>query len=163
MITVSHSSIECFRSCHTRYFYEYDQCIKPKKKSWPLIDGEALHKALEIRYKNKSDQAGAEQIPLFYDTDDDDLEFVRHDIITPFQTDRDIDFMRFGTAATAIPDFVCWGALSFWRPSAGQRRAFYRDCCSVRRVLLGHRPRAPTPALDLNGPRAGRYGAVRGR
>ena len=72
MITVSHSSIECFRSCHTRYFYEYDQCIKPKKKSWPLIDGEALHKALEIRYKNKSDQAGAEQIPLFYDTDDEE-------------------------------------------------------------------------------------------
>ena len=50
MITVTHSSIECFRSCHTRYFYEYDECIKPKKKSWALIDGEALHKGLEVYY-----------------------------------------------------------------------------------------------------------------
>ena len=66
MITVTHSSIDCFRTCHAKYFFEYDQCIKPKKKSWALIDGEAIHKGIEVYYLAKDIAKGAQGIDSIY-------------------------------------------------------------------------------------------------
>lgn len=53
MLIVTHSSIETFRTCHKKYFWEYDKCIKPKRKSWALIDGDAVHRGLEWLYKGR--------------------------------------------------------------------------------------------------------------
>jgi len=50
---VTYSSIDTFRTCHRKYFYKYDQCIKPKKQAWPLLDGTAVHKGLEWLYANR--------------------------------------------------------------------------------------------------------------
>ncbi len=50
MLVVTHSSINCFRACHKKYFWKYDQCIKPKQDSWALIDGKAVHLGLEWLY-----------------------------------------------------------------------------------------------------------------
>jgi len=47
LLIVTYSSINCFRNCHKRYYWEYDQCLVPKKEAWPLLDGRALHYALE--------------------------------------------------------------------------------------------------------------------
>lgn len=50
MLVVTSSSIDCFRSCHKKYYYQYELCIKPRRTSWPLTDGTALHMALEHYY-----------------------------------------------------------------------------------------------------------------
>lgn len=52
MLTVTHSSISCFLNCHKRYYWEYDQCLTPMVEAWPLIDGKAIHLALEHYYKD---------------------------------------------------------------------------------------------------------------
>jgi len=50
VLVLTYSSITTFRNCHKRYYYSYDQCIKPDKKSWALTDGENVHYAMECYY-----------------------------------------------------------------------------------------------------------------
>jgi hypothetical protein len=52
VLTVTHSSISCFLNCHKRYYYEYDECIKPAEEPWPFIDGSAVHLFLECYYRD---------------------------------------------------------------------------------------------------------------
>ncbi len=56
MLIVTYSSIETFRTCHYKYFWEYDQCIKPVSRSWSLIDGDVIHKGLEWLYTPRGAQ-----------------------------------------------------------------------------------------------------------
>jgi len=51
MLIATHSSIDCFRTCHKKYFYEYDQSLKPQLKSWALLDGEAFDAGLNMLYQ----------------------------------------------------------------------------------------------------------------
>jgi hypothetical protein len=52
MLTITHSSKTSFLTCHKKYFWEYDQILKPKEESWSLKDGSAIHLGLEWLYKN---------------------------------------------------------------------------------------------------------------
>lgn len=61
MLSITHSSVECFRTCHRKYFYEYEQCIKPKDTPWALLDGKALHLALELLYRGRLPDIGRGQ------------------------------------------------------------------------------------------------------
>ncbi len=59
MLIVTHSSIDTFRTCHQLYFYKYDKLLKPEKKSWALIDGEAFDKGLDYLYSGRTSPGGA--------------------------------------------------------------------------------------------------------
>jgi len=53
MLTITHSSKECFLACHRRYYYEYDELLKPCITPWSLLDGKALHLGLELLYRGR--------------------------------------------------------------------------------------------------------------
>lgn len=81
MLIVTSSSIDCFRSCHKKYYYQYDLCIKPRRTSWALTDGTALHMALELYYSGdvltiseKRTEGILERINAFYDGLRDNLD-----------------------------------------------------------------------------------------
>ena len=63
MLVLTHSSIQTFRDCHKHYYFAYDQCLKPKKPSWALIDGSNVHLALETYYGSTTSQNAVEGQP----------------------------------------------------------------------------------------------------
>lgn len=48
---ITHSSLQCFQSCHRKYKLRYMDCITPKLKSNALEFGSAMHIALEEYFK----------------------------------------------------------------------------------------------------------------
>jgi hypothetical protein len=54
--------MDTFRTCHRKYFGEYDQCLKPRLKSWALLDGGAFDYGLNSLY-NALSKAPTQIIP----------------------------------------------------------------------------------------------------
>lgn len=50
-LVITHSSLQCFQSCHRKYRLRYMDCIVPKQKSNALEFGSAMHIALEEYFK----------------------------------------------------------------------------------------------------------------
>lgn len=48
---ITHSSLECFKSCRHKYKLRYLDGIVPKKKSDALLFGSAMHAVLEQYFK----------------------------------------------------------------------------------------------------------------
>lgn len=58
MLVATYSSIDTFRTCHRKYFYKYDELLKPKVMAWPLLDGKALHAGIEWLYNGRAEVYG---------------------------------------------------------------------------------------------------------
>ena len=61
---LSNSKLSCFRDCPYRYWLEYEQYLEPLIKPWPLLDGSALHKALEAYYTPEAPKEALPTIDL---------------------------------------------------------------------------------------------------
>lgn len=52
---ITHSALECFKTCRRKFMHRYLKCIVPKQKSSSLEFGTAMHTALEKYFNNIKD------------------------------------------------------------------------------------------------------------
>ena len=81
---VTHSALECFKSCRCKYKLRYMQCIVPRKQSDALTFGSATHEILEHYFtmlkSRVTDENRNDFDPFEYESFIDSISLLIHDI-----------------------------------------------------------------------------------